>query len=86
MHVSSLPLGADDVVDADRQPVGRVVGSELTENTREPSHLLIEPSPDLQEAVGEERGLWVDFERIASIRRDGLVVDATIQDLVEAER
>lgn len=83
MHVSSLPFTAKSVVDADNEPLGEVVGSELTGETREPRSLLISPSPELAELV-DDAGLWLDVDQVSSIRRGSCQVDVSLAELLEA--
>lgn len=82
MHGSPLPFDAATAFDAENRPLGQVVGFELTEGTREPTSLLIEPAPELQGAIDEE-GFWLDVDRVAAIRRGSFRVDTTLADLVE---
>lgn len=83
MHVSSLPFTAKSVVDADNEPLGEVIGSELTGETREPRSLLISPSPELAELVDDEGGLWLDVAQVSSIRRGSCQVDVSLAELLE---
>lgn len=72
------------VIDADQERVGTVIGTELSENTREPRRILIHLDPSVQErAPLEEPSLWLNFEQVQAIRRSELKLSRVIQDVLE---
>lgn len=81
MRASPSPFTAKSVFDADNQPLGRIVGSELSPETREPTNLLVEPAPELADEVDAE-GLWLDVDQVSSIRRGSCQIDVSVADLL----
>lgn len=72
------------VIDADQERVGIVIGTELSENTREPRRLLIHLDPSVQERTPlQEPSLWLNFEQVQAIRRSELQLSRAIQDVIE---
>lgn len=82
------PLRSKAVLDANRETIGTVIGSEMSKKTGEPQELLVALDPGLHERVGaERRTIWLPARRVRSIRRDELALDETIDQLLQhAER
>lgn len=74
------------VLDSNRETVGTVIGSELSDGTREPTSLLIALTPELREEIGDgDATLWLPFARVRSIRRDEVELGDAILDLLKDE-
>lgn len=76
-------LDPTSVFDANREPIGRIIGSELSGNTREPTSLLVELDPNLHPHLADdERAVWLPFESVRSIRRGEMELDDEVHDLL----
>lgn len=72
------------VVDADAKRVGTVIGTELSENTRELRRLLISLDPDIQERSRlDQESIWLDVEQVQAIRRSELQLARPIHALLD---
>lgn len=72
------------VLDANRDQVGTVIGSELSDGTREPTALLVSLDPDLQTNLeADEANLWLPFETVRSIRRGEVELSEGIHQLLD---
>lgn len=78
---SSLAFCSNSVRDGRNERVGRVVGSELVSGTDEPRSLLIEFDEDAQGVDAAGSALWLPFDAVASIRRDGIRLSGTVPSL-----
>lgn len=83
MRASFTPFRSKDVFDENDETVGTIVGSELSSETREPTSLLVELDPDLQERFNaEDDTLWISCDDVRSIRREGLQIDEAVSRLL----
>ncbi len=72
------------VIDADDERIGTVIGTELSENTREPRNLLISLEPSIKNLTPlDQDSLWLSFEQVQAIRRSELQLSRSLQDLIE---
>ena len=83
MRASFTPFRSKDVVDANDETVGTVVGSELSAETQEPTSLLVQLTPKLrQEFDADEDTVWISCDSVRSIRREGLKIDEAVGRLL----
>lgn len=76
-------LDATSVLDANREPIGRLIGSELSDKTREPTSLLVELDPKLHPELGPDpQAMWLPFESVRSIRRGEMELADDVQNLL----
>lgn len=72
------------VLDANHEQIGTVIGSELSDGTREPTSILVELDQQTRETLGiDEETLWLDYERVREIRRGELTLGDPMHQLVE---
>lgn len=75
------------VLDANHEQIGTVIGSELSDGTREPTSILVELDQQTREMLGvDDETLWIDYDRVREIRRGELTLGEPMQDLVGRER
>ncbi len=71
MDAQLPPFDAKRVLDWDREIVGRIIGSQLSPATKEPTSLLVALDERTKDRLGmEEDALWFPYDAVFSIRRD----------------
>lgn len=75
------------VLDADGRPLGTVIGSELSERTREPTSILVQLREDVRERLGTDReAVWLPCAGIRAIRRGEVTLGRSLEAFELSQR